>query len=412
MANRRLTTLLIHGKHSVRELHGETVPPVSFSAAFEHASAEDLEAVFAGKQEGFLYSRLQNPTVQLLEQRITEVCQGQGALAVATGMSAITLGLLGLAQAGDEIIAGNQLFGGTFTLLNRTLPALGITTHFVPPHSPEGLDGLVKPNTRAVLLEAIANPAMTVPDFAQWRAFCQRHNLPLLIDATLITPCRFDNSKLGAALAFFSSTKYIAGAASTMGGLVVDTGAYDWLANKSLPLADFRKFGPQAFLAKLRRQMMADIGPVLSPMAAFLQMTGLESLDLRFERQCQNAQEVARFLAQHPKVRQVLHPSLPAHPSHALAQAQYGCFGGLMAFLLEDKAQCFRFLNALGLILRATNLGDSKTLALHPASTIYAGYWPHELEQVGVSESMIRLSVGLEDVRDLLEDLGQALEKV
>ncbi|MDH4120694.1 MAG: PLP-dependent transferase [Deltaproteobacteria bacterium] len=408
-----LDTRLIHGQGEPHLEDGDLVPPVSFSSAFEHPTAERLEEIFAGKQTGYLYSRLQNPTVDRLEKRITAACGGRGALAMASGMSAITLGLLGLLKAGDEIITGRHLFGGTFTLLDKTLPPLGITTRFVEAQTPAQAETVAGPATRLVLLEAIANPALTVPDFAAWRKFCDERGLPLLVDATFLTPVLLDNQIVQADVVFFSTTKFFSGAATTLGGIVVDMGRMNWETRKDPGLADFRKAKEGAYLAKLRRRLMMDIGPALSPMSAFLQLIGMETLPLRLERQCANALAAARHLAAHPKVKSVVYPGLPGHPSHALAAQQFqGRFGSMLAFTLPDKAACFRFLNALKLARRSTNLGDTKTLALHPASTIYGGYWPHELEQVGVSEGMIRFSLGIESPQDILADLDQALEHV
>ncbi|MDH4225859.1 MAG: PLP-dependent transferase, partial [Deltaproteobacteria bacterium] len=338
---------------------------------------------------------------------------GRGSLAVASGMSAITLGLLGLLKAGDELIAGSTLFGGTYTLFTRTFPDMGITVHLVDPAHPEAAEEKFNANTKGVFLEAIANPAMVVPDFEAWGAACRNHEVPLLVDGTLLSPWLWDNSKIGAALAFFSASKYLAGPGTSIGGLVVDTGLYPWHEHKKLGLGDYKGHKGNALLAKLRRQMMADIGPTLSPFGAFLMITGMETLPLRMEKQCANAQQTAEALSRHPKVATVRYPGLPDDPFHQVAKRQFGGrYSSLMMFQLENKDQCFRFLNRLELIKRATNLGDTKTLALHPASTIYQGYWPHQLESVGISEATIRLSVGIEDPEDILYDLTQALDSL
>jgi O-acetylhomoserine (thiol)-lyase len=391
-------------------LASATLPPVVMSTAFDFARAEDMEAVFAGREEAPYYSRMGNPTVDALERRVTELCGGAGTLALASGMSAIATGLLGLLRAGDELIASPYLFGGSYVLFTRTLPALGITVHLADPADPAAWEARVGPRTRALFLEALANPAMVVPDLAAFRALAERHGLPLLLDASLLTPLLYDGAAAPADVLFFSATKYLAGPASTIAGLVVDTGRFPWHTSARHDLEDFKGAGQGAYLAKLRRQLMAAVGPCLSPMTAFLLLNGLETLSLRLERQCDNAERCAAFLREHPKVRAVRYPGLPEHPAHALCKAQYrGRFGAVLAFELADKAACFRFLNALRLVRRSTNLGDTRSLALHPASTIYGTLWKHEQEQAGVSERLIRFSLGIEHAADILADLEQAL---
>jgi len=405
-----LETRLVHGAGGAAGQRGATLPPIALSTSFDHASAEEMAAAFAGQSDAPLYSRVQNPTVAALEARIAEACEAPGALALASGMSAISLGLLTLLRAGDAVLASPYLFGGTYTLFTRTLAELGIQTHFVDPCDPAAAEAQVGPRTRLVFLEAIANPAMVVPDFAAWRAFCDRHGLVLAADATLLTPCLYDRSALPADVLFFSASKYLAGAASTVGGLIVDTGRCPWAEHEALGLADFRKAQPTPLLGKLRAQQMLAVGPCLSPMSAFLLLAGMESLALRLERQCDNAGRAAAYLAEHPKVQAVHFPGLPTHPQHALSRGQFrGRFGSVLSFTLADKAACFRFLNACKLVRRVTNLGDTRTMALHAASTIYGTFWPHEREQVGVGEGLIRLSLGIEHPADILADLEQAL---
>ncbi len=405
-----IETTLVHGPGGDGSF-GPTLPPIALSTAYDHATAEEMEAIFAGKAQGLVYSRLQNPTVAALEQRIAAACGAAGALAVASGMSAISLTLQALLRSGDEVLASPCLFGGTFTLLNRTLRELGITTHFIDPADPASAEPHIGPTTRAVFLEAIANPAMVVPDFAAWRRLCDRHGLPLLVDATLLTPVLFDAEALGADVAFFSASKFLAGAASIVGGLVVDTGRCPWHTLGNPALEDYRRAGQGALLAKLRSRMMADVGPTLSPMNAFLILIGLESLPLRLERQCDNALAVATYLAEHPRVTGVRYPGLPDDPAHARSAAQFrGHFGSLLSFTLADKAACFRFLNRLQLAQRVINLGDTRTLANHPASTIYGTFWKHEQELAGVPDTLIRFSLGIEHPADILADLEQALE--
>ena len=398
---------------AVGERGAATLPPVVFSTAYAHECAADMEAVFAGRAEGHVYSRMQNPTVAALEERFTGLCGARGTVALASGMTAIATGLMTMLRTGDEVIAGRYLFGGTYTLLDRILRDLGITTHFIDPADPRAAEALINGNTRAVFLEAIAHPAMAVPDFAAYRALCSRHGVPLLVDATLLTPCLYDPEALGADLVFFSGSKFLAGAASAVAGLIVDPGRFPWHTSPRFDFGEFRTAGQGAYLAKLRQQMMAGVGPCLSPMSAFLLLTGMESLALRLERQCDNAERAAAWLQDRAAVRGVLFPGLEGAPEGELTRRQFrGRCGSVLSFRLADKAACFRFLDALRLVQRAANLGDTKTLAVHPASTIYAAFWQPEQERLGVTPDLIRLSLGIEHIEDLLADLDQALAAV
>ena len=407
----RRETRLVHGNHPSRGgPRGEpTLPPLELSTAFVHDSAETMEAVFTGRQAGVYYSRMQNPTVAALEGRVTDLCGAAGTLAMASGMSAITCLLLSLLKTGDELIAGPHLFGGSYGLFTRTLGDLGIRVRFADPQDVAAVAALVNDRTRAVFVEAIANPQMTVPDFAALRGLCQAEGLPLLVDATLLTPLYFNAEALGADVAVFSATKYLSGAASTTGGVVVDSGRFDWAGSARHGFGEMKGTAEGALMTKLRNQIMAVAGPSLSPLHAFLMLTGMESLALRMERMEANTQALAEFLAAQPAVSAVRYPGLPGHAAHGRCRALCGTNGTLLTFHLADKAACFALLNALRLVRRSTNLGDTRTLAIHPASTIYGTLWPHEQVEVGVDATMIRLSVGIEHIDDLREDLGQAL---
>jgi O-acetylhomoserine (thiol)-lyase len=409
----RAETILVHGAQE-RHPYGATLPPVVDSTAFAHASAEAMQAVFAQEQEGHAYSRLSNPTVAALEDRITALCGGRGTVAVASGMSAVALALLAIVRAGDHIVASKHIFGGTFTLLETTLGRLGVTTTWVDARDGDAVTRALLPNTRAVLVEAIANPAMIVPDFDALKRACGAAGIPLLVDATLVTPLQLDAEAAGADVAIYSGSKFLAGAATTIGGLIVDTGRYPWGAPGSrVQLGDFQRKGPDGYLHRIRHELMVGIGPCLAPHAAFLQIVGLETLGLRLGRQCASALRIAEWLPQQPGVRSVLYPGLSDHPGHRrCVQFFKGSSGSVMSFNLPGAAACFRFLNALQLIARASNLGDTRTLALHPASTIYHGFWPAQREDLGVPDTLIRLSVGIEDVEDLLGDLHAALAAV
>lgn len=407
---RHIDSLLVHGHEESPSESGATLPPVVLSTAFASESAEQAQAIFLGQEQGHVYSRLSNPTVDRFERRITEICDGAGALAVASGMSAVAMSLLGLLRAGDEIIASRYLFGGSYTFFDQTLRDLGITTHFVDPRCVQAAESLVGPQTKALFLEAIANPAMVVPDFKAFRGMCDRTGVPLIVDVTLLTPYLFDAQALGADIAIFSASKFFAGAASSMGGIILDTGRFPWHQSERFDFTEYRRAGQGAYLAKLSKRLMADIGPCLAPMNAFMFLTGLETLALRMERHCDNAQTIAEFLAEHPRVKDVQFPGLAGHPAHELCKRQFrGRFGSVLSFTLADKAACFRVLNRLRLLKLVTNLGDTRTLVTHPASTIYSTFWKGDQEQVGVTENLIRLSAGIENSGDLLADLDQAL---
>ena len=409
-----LETRLIHGIAAPKNENGATITPIYYSTAFEHDSAESMERIFQGKEDGFVYTRLRNPTVAALESRFAAVCNARGVVAAASGMSAIALALLALLKSGDELIAGRFLHGSVYTLFDKSFRELGITVHFIDPRHPEEAAARFNDRTRAVFLEALANPAMVVPDIRAFSRLCREHGVPLIADATLLTPCAFDAAALGVSISVYSASKFLAGPATTLGGLIVDNGTYSWRDNPPPGWADLvKQHGESAFLAKLSKRMMMDYGPALAPMNAFLLLLGLETLSLRMERQNQTAERIAEFLNRHPIVREVLYAGLPGAPGHELAKAQFGGrFGSLIAFTLASRAACFSFLNALRLIRRSSNLGDTKSLAIHPASTLYAGYWPAELAAVGVGEEMIRLSVGLEAETDIISDLAQALATV
>ena len=403
-------TVLVHGLPGSHP-HGATLPPVTLSTAFEHASAEDMEAAFAHRQESFAYSRLGNPTVAALEERVSAVSGARGTVAVASGMSAVALALLALVRSGDHLVAGKHVFGGTYTLLDTTLSQLGVSTTWVDERDGPAVRRAIRPETRAVLVEAISNPAMTVPDFDAIRGACAAHRIPLIVDATLLTPLLFDAGTTGAAVAIYSGSKFLAGAATTIGGLIVDTGSFDWGRDGPDTLAAFRRKGALAYLSRIRDELMVGIGPCLSPQAAFLQILGLETLALRLERQCSSARRIAAWLLQQPAVRSVEYPGLPSHPEHARCVRYFnGNASSVLSFALESRDGCYRFLNRLRLVRRASNLGDTQSLALHPGSTIYQAFWPAQRDELGVPDTLIRLSVGIEDAEDLLADLAFALE--
>lgn len=418
--NWQLDTLLVHGAPPApgkrnRPANAPAHPPLVMSSGFFQDSAEEMEDIFAGRKEGYVYARLGNPTVNALEQRVAVACGVPQALALSSGMSAITLALLSVLRAGDAVLVGRQLFGGTYTLFDKTLRGLGIEPLFFDAGDLESARKLWNPRVRLMFVEAIANPSIIVPDFAALRSYCDESDLAFFVDATLIAPCALDVPALGADAVLISGTKFFTAASSAMGGFVLDTGRSAWpgvvwptLLQERLK--DYARDTDTPMMRCLRSRMMADIGPCQSPMNAFLMLEGMETLGLRWARQCENALAVARYLSEHSQVSSVAFPGLPSHPGHALCEKQFrGSAGTMMHFCLESREACFRALNRMRLINKMANLGDNRSLALHPASSIYGGMFPEEQRLVGVHDRMIRLSLGIEAREDILGDLEQAL---
>ena len=408
----KMDTLFVHGqsKSTPRSFQGEpTLPPITFSTAFGYPDAQSMEAVFAGQKPGSLYSRLQNPTVQALEERLTAVCHARGTLALASGMSAETMGILAVCRQGDDILVSHSLFSGTHTLFQHTLRDCGITPISYHATQPETLQQALTSKTKAVFVETISNPGIRTANFQALRQFCDQHELLLLADSTLTPPGSIDWKSLGIDIAFLSGSKYLAGPASQIAGMVIDTGRQSWRNPTRWGLQEHQEAREFALLDKLRSRLMASVGPCLSPFNAFIILVGLETLPLRWKKTCQNAEHIAAFLQQHPAVKTVHYPSIVQHPDHQLCQQQFQDFGGVLSFELESLQACRETLEKLKLVILAPNLGDTRTIAVHPASSIYGGLWPQEREDLGVNECMIRLSVGIEDQQDIQQDLQQAL---
>lgn len=406
-------TRLLHGPESAEPFEA-TVPPIVQSAAFAYETAEGLENVFAGREPGYVYSRITNPTVVQFERRLAALEGGRGAVACASGMAAIAAAVLGVAGAGDEIVSADSIFGGTWSLFARTLARYGIAVRFVEAGDPEAVRRAITERTRLVFAETIGNPRVNVPDLAVLAAVARERGVALAVDSTATSPVLVRPKELGAALVIHSASKYINGHGTAIGGVVVETGLFDWASPRYPLLAEWsRKAGGMAFLACLRNQVVRDLGFALSPFNAFLLTLGLESLGVRMERHCRNAERVAAFLAAHPKVLEARYPGLPAHPDRAVAERQFGGrFGGLLTLRLADKAACFRFINALERIRNVANLGDARTLVIHPASTFCRDLSEEARRAAGVTPGLVRLSAGLEHPDDIISDLEQALEKV
>jgi O-acetylhomoserine (thiol)-lyase len=407
-----LETKLIHGSYAQDQTTGATSTPIIQSTAFAYRTAEEIEAVFAGRDAGFVYSRIANPTVSAFEARITALEDGLGAIAVSSGMAAISSLALALAGSGEEIVAGSSLFGGTYSLFRHTLSRYGIGVRFVDPRNPAAFREAISDATRLVFVETIGNPKLDVPDVAAIAAITRERGVPLVVDSTVTTPLLVQPKRLGADLIVHSTSKFINGHGNAIGGIIVDAGTFDWSSPRFPHLASFRaRVGQFALLAALRNRICRDLGCCLAPFNAFLLSMGIETLGVRMERHCANAARLAAFLATHPKVDETGYPGLDTHPDHVLANRQFGGrYGALVTLRLGTKERCFAFVNRLRLARNLANLGDARTLVIHPASTICRDLNEEERLAMGVTEDLVRLSVGIEDPADILGDIEQALD--
>lgn len=402
-------TSAVHGPLPGSAGHGALRPPVYDSVSFAFASSRDIADSFAGRRPAHAYSRISNPTVEELERRVLLLAGGQGVVALSSGMAAISAVVLTLAGAGSNIVASRFLFGNTASLLTHTLAPWGLETRFVDMTDHRSVAAAMDRDTRALFLESISNPQLEVCDIPALAALARERGVPLLLDNTATTFHLCRAGELGADIEILSSSKYISGGGTSLGGLIIDHGSFAWHRSPRLASAA-GQYGPFAFLMALRREVCRNLGACLSPHAASLQILGLETLALRVEKSCANAGELALFLREQPAVRAVNYPGLADHPQHGLACRQFaGRCGGILTFDLADNAACLRFLDRLRTIRLASNINDNKSLALHPASTIFAEFTPKERQAMGVRETMLRISAGIEDPGDLKEDLRQAL---
>jgi len=402
------TTRAIHEPTLGRDANRALMFPIYAGVAHEFENAEAMEETFTGRRAAFAYSRIANPTVTAFERKLTALEDGTGSVAVSSGMAAISVSLLNLLSKGDTLVAASSVFGGTYALFKKVFYPLGITVKFVPVTDIGRIEDAMDDSTRALFLETVSNPDTMIPDFEEISRIASRHNAAVVADSTVTTPYLFPAKKFGVNVVVHSTTKYISGGATSMGGAIIDLGNFDW---SHIPaLKEYHRFGSMAFLARLRCEVYRNTGSCLSPFEAYLQSLGLETLGLRMDRICKNTQAVAEFLEPQNAVTKVYYPGLASSPFHGLAKKQLGgkC-GGILAFGLVDRKACFRFLNRLALIRRASNIGDNKTLAIHPASTIFAELNEQEKRDTGVDDTLIRLSVGIEDADDIIADIRQAL---
>ena len=408
----KFNTALLHGNFSGDETTGATLTPIFQSSAFGQKSAEQIEKIIHNQAPGFAYSRISNPTVAAFESRITYLEEGIGSVATSSGMAAITATFLNILQSGDEIISTSSVFGGTLDLF-RDLENFGIKVCFIDSITKENLDMTVTENTKAVFAETIGNPKLDVTDIRKSAELIHSYNLPFILDNTTATACLVRGINLGADIIINSSSKYINGSSNSISGIITDSGNYKWTADRYPSMKEYVQFGKFAFIAKLRNDTFRNIGCCLSPMNAYFNAIGLETLSLRMERHCQNALRLAEFFENQDGIRAVNYPLLKSSPYSDTAMSQFkGKGGGIFTIRLYTKERAFDFINHLKYAVNITNIGDTKTLVIHPASTIYAHSTQAEQEKAGVYDDLIRVSVGIEDIEDLLEDFGEALKYV
>lgn len=403
------TTTSLHIPFVKTDPHASLQMPVYETVAYEFESAEQIEANFKGEYIAHVYSRTSSPTVEYFELKMKTLSNANAVVAVSSGMAAISNTILSLTKAGDNIISGNCLFGHTYALFNQTLPEFGLETRFSALRSKEEIESLIDANTRAIYFETITNPQLEIADIEMLAEVAQKHNILLIADSTITPPNVFEAGALGINIEVISTTKYISGGATSFGGVIVDHGNYDWKLNPNFSAYN-EKFKQNAFIAKIRKNIYRNTGGSMTGQTAKLQIHGLDLLELRVEKCHSNCIELGAFLRSHSNIKKVGYPGLKEDMNYHLAQKYFnGVPGTIMTFDLDSKEACFRFMNKLQLIRRATNLNDNKSLIIHPHSTIYSEFSETEREEAGIRDTMLRLSVGIENVEDLIADMEQAL---
>jgi O-acetylhomoserine (thiol)-lyase len=424
--NPRLGTLALHaGQVDDPTTHARAVP-IYATSSYNFTSTDHAANLFALKEFGNIYSRLMNPTNDVLEKRLAALDGGVGGLAFASGQAAITAALLTIVHSGQNFISSKNLYGGTWTLFSQTFKKLGIEVRFFDPERPEKIQDLVDENTRAVYLESVGNPKNDVPDFQKLTAIAHSYGLPVIADNTVLTPMLFRPIEHGVDIVVYSTTKFLGGHGVHIGGAIVDSGKFDWAAHpKKWPeftapddayhgmifTEALKAIGNIAYIVHIRTHWLRDTGGCMSPFAAFLFLLGIETLHLRMERHSQNAQKVAEWLAKHPAVQWVNYPGLPNHPSYRTAKKYLkNGFGAIVGFGIRGgQAAGIKFINHVKLASHLANIGDAKTLVIHPASTTHSQLTVEEQAATGVTPEYVRLSIGIEDIEDILADLDQAL---
>ncbi len=409
-----IETTALHGGYAPDPHTGSTATPIHQTTAYAYASAEEIADVFAGRAPGYVYSRLGNPTSTAFELRLAELERGIGCLSCSSGMAAIASAVMGLTRAGDHIVAGNGIFGGTVSFFSKTLARFGVVTTFVDSGDAESFRRAIRPETKLVFVETITNPQMAVPDLSAIADIAHQSGIPLVVDSTLTTPILVRPGEWGADIVVHSVSKFINGHGNSIGGAIVDTGKFDWAKGPFEDIASLAKrAGKLAFLAHLRRLIYRDLGCCPSPFNSFMHLTGIEGLALRMEAHCRNAMALAEYLEAHPKVAWVNYPGLASNPYHDVASKLFGDkYGGVLAVGLGDRERAMKLVDGTCLAQNLANIGDSRTLVIHPASTIFQEFPPDERDAQGIPDDLVRVSVGVESTRDIIADFESALERI
>ncbi len=421
----RTETLALHGGQEPDPTTGARAVPIYQTTSYQFKSADHAANLFALKEFGNIYTRLMNPTTDVFEKRMAALDGGVAALATASGQAAITLALLNIAQAGDEIISADNLYGGTYTLFRYTFKRLGINVKFVPSGDLAAFDKAVTPKTKAIYAESVGNPKLNVTDLDALAKIAHKHGIPFILDNT-VAPYLLRPIDHGVDIVVYSATKFIGGHGNSIGGVIVDSGKFDWTNGKFPLIADpdpsyhglnfveaLKPLGNIAYIIKARVTLLRDLGPAMSPFNAFLFLQGLETLHLRMPRHSENALKIAQYLEKHPKVSWVNYPGLDSSSEKAKSKKYLpkGA-GAIIGFGIKGGTDSGKkFINALELISHLANIGDAKTLAIHPASTTHQQLSPKEQAAAGVTPDYIRISVGIEHVDDIIADIKQALDK-
>jgi len=421
----KLETIAVHGGYSPDPTTRAVAVPIYQTTSYAFDDTQHGADLFDLKVPGNIYTRIMNPTTDVLEKRVAELEGGVAALAMASGMAAITAAIQTIAEAGDNIVTSATLYGGTYNLFAHTLPQYGIEVRFADHRDPASFERLIDDRTKAVFCESVGNPLGNITDFELLASIAHRHGVPVIVDNTVPSPYLCRPFEHGADIVVHALTKYLGGHGNSIGGIIVDSGKFPWAEHKQ----KFRRLnepdvsyhgvvyteamGPAAYIARARVVPLRNMGAAISPFNAFLILQGIETLALRMDRICENALKIAQYLKSHPKVGWVQYAGLPDHPDHPLVRKYMGGrASGILNFGVNGGAAAgARFQDALQLVTRLVNIGDCKTLACHPASTTHRQLGPDELKKAGVSEDMIRLSIGIEHVDDLIADLDQALAK-
>lgn len=396
----------------IQDEKGATLPPIYLNSAFEQESASDLEGIFTNRKMGYCYTRVANPTITAFENRINKLEGGIGTIACASGMAAISMALLNILRSGDEVISSASLYGGTIDLF-RDLKAFGIETKYVKTNDWDEIEAAFTEKTRLVFAETIGNPCLIVTDIRRMAEIAHSHGVPLVVDNTAATPYLIKAIDFGADIVVNSSSKYINGSSDGISGVLTDSGHFKWDVKKYPGLGEYKKMGPMAYIAKLRNGLFRNIGACISPVNAYLNVIGLETLGIRMERECSNAFKLASWLDENFPEAKVNYPGLKSNPTYDIANAELkNGYGAIFTLRLGSKERAYAFIDNLKLAANLSNIGDVRTLAIHPSSTISLHSSEKEKEDAGVYDDLVRVSVGIEDIEDLIADFKASLESL